>query len=352
MTLLRYCLLMISIVIFCGLFAVCSPSFRPAYTPLASEDADDDDEDEDDEDDEDEEDEDEDDENDDTDDDDKNKLPYQALIDTFAFMSCEGEGLDDEDGFQLKAASYAGGGVQLIKSFRNKTISEIEEYKYHDSRPFIAYESSLTKPIYILRKSLSSYLELFLNSDSNYLNQLNNEEFSKTISNSSGGTVGGKLNRDALILSFSYKKKYFIKDEDDNLYGRSYTLHMDKKHKRYIIDNIDEELIQSGSSQGSWVCDHYEIRRHERHTADDEPECRNNDNNQEEYGNISQILGESWNINTSSKCISPKSSRNYCYYKVSKQRGSKVLFGSSANDCADDIIRDHCPHYFSFCFRE
>ena len=210
--------------------------------------------------------------------------------------------------------------------------------------------------------------------------------------------------QDRLVLALYYKggKDNAVLHKTDgvpgkDIYGRIYSLDFedlnmvsnDDSNDRYALSAVSEKKLPTAPAQKEWTCPDslvLEIRRHAKNAfnpqewfiyrsqdanyrtryrsleqaqgAEDpthrpppnESVCENSDQGGVALKVVRAVLGNDWNINMGTKCISPRNSSKPCYH-MSTQRNVQDRLDTNRDSCNNNNIK-YCPRFLSICVRK
>ncbi len=321
-------------------------------------------------------------------------MPYDIRVDTASYLTCDSRNLPDNTfAFKLEALKdgVLGAGVRLRKKFVQMEKDEIRQYPYYRSYPalipipprwWVHPSSEIQNPIPSRSLSLPSieledHLDTFLENGESFTNRFGRDRFQ----------LGWEAN---LNLKFSphsiFQSRYLLlsfyhsgrgssllgyRDLEDQqretTHGRYYRIDMEEEEQYYILQDITERYPLGSRNfsqkENSWNCNiRLQVRRHDNHrylgeALSEERGCEDNDDGNEVYELVRQVLGDDWNINLEERCISLRNHRKSCYtYTHTPLRASMATNQGKgrvdySGDCTGREIIKLCPHYLSICTR-
>ena len=325
-------------------------------------------------------------------------FPYDLQLDTLALMTCE----VNSPGFSFKAGAYfERSGLRLSEYFLRKkalmTDSELKaliesstthrafaSFFYRSKTNFLA--AGYTIPFGI---SLWRHLDELIATGATRLREIEGEGLSARISRGEESLSFAQGLNESWRLGVFYKGNKGVihktgGDQGIDFYGRIYKVGVhDRGNNRYHLNSVSENKLPEGPSQKDWVCPEslrFEIRRHpERAWSAQRFYDAQNAEYKKKYPNLERalnaegthkiepdealcptsnakgpaltvarkVLGDSWNINISKKCINLKTNSGSCYISRFHR------LASSRESCQNNQQGyAYCPHYLSICVRK
>lgn len=315
-------------------------------------------------------------------------MPYDILMDTVSYLTCDSGNLPD-DTFAFKIEALREGGIRLRMKFGQMAESKIKQYPYHRVYPtlipipprwWIHPSSTIRYPVSGRFGSLPSieledYLDIFLERGEDFTSRFGRDHIQlgwKANLNLQYG-LQSLIERSYLLVSFYHTSRgtsllgYRDPDNDrETTHGRYYRIDLREEEQHYTLSDVTERYPVGrrhlSQKENSWSCGlRFNVMRNDNHRyigggQPAEPGCEDNDDGSAIYRLVRQVLGDDWNINSEVRCVSLKSRRKSCYvYTENIHRGTENINNGKGrvdhSDCTGTDILRLCPHYLSICTR-
>ena len=274
-------------------------------------------------------------------------MPYDILMDTVSYLTCDSRNLPD-DTFAFKIEVLREGGIRLRKKFGRMEKSGIKQYPYHRSYPAlipiplkwsIPPSSTIQFPIPGRFGSLPSieledYLDTFLEKGEDFTKSFGRDHIQMgwKANLNLGYSLKNLLEISYLLVSFYHTSRGSsllgyrdLENDRETTHGRYYRIDLREEEQQYTLSDVAEryplgrKYLPPAEHENSWSCGlRFNVHRHDDHryiggSQPVEPGCEDNDDGSAIYRQVRQVLGEDWNIDPKEWCVSLKSRRKSCY---------------------------------------
>ena len=317
-------------------------------------------------------------------------MPYDILIDTASYLTCDSRNLPD-DTFAFKMEALREGGVRLRMKFGQMDEDKIKQHPYSRSYPalipirpqwWVHPSSEVQFPVKgrfgsMPSIELADYLDTFLEKGEDFTNSFGRDhiQLGWQANLNLGYSLQNLFEISYLLVSFYHTSRGSsllgyrdLDNERESTHGRYYRIDLKEEELQYTLSDITERYPlgrrQQTQKENSWSCGlRFKVRRHDDHRYIDggqpaEPGCEDNDDGSAIYRLVRQVLGEDWNIDPTPgvRCISLKSRRKSCYVHTDNVHSGSANVNSGKgrvdhSDCVRNNILRLCPHYLSICTR-
>lgn len=311
-------------------------------------------------------------------------MPYDMLMDTVSYLTCDSRNLPD-DTFAFKVEALREGGVRLRAKFGQMEENEIKQYPYHRSYPalipipprwWVHPSTEVQYPVpgrfgALPSIELEDYLDDFLENGKIFKKEFGRDhiQLGWKANLNLRYSLQSLLEASYLLVSFYHAGRgssllgYRDLDGDrETTHGRYYRVDLSEEEQQYTLSDITERYEFRTEKENSWSCGlRFKVRRHDDHRyvgggQPAEPGCEDNDDGSAIYRLVRQVLGDDWNIDPEEYCVSLKNRRKSCYrYTENIHQGTRNINNGKGRvdhfDCTGTDILRLCPHYLSICTR-